>query len=99
MRIWLSEAAEHELEEIAKFIGNDSPLRAASFVQELVERCYGLADQSRRYPVVTLWHGMEIRRCPFRHYLIFYVINERGLEIAHIIHSSRDYLNLLFPDS
>jgi plasmid stabilization system protein ParE len=98
MHVRLSHAAERELEEIGNFIANDNPLRAASFVQELVERCYGLADHSKRYSVVTTWHGLEIRRCPYRHYLIFYVLDERGLEIAHIIHGSRDYLTLLLPD-
>lgn len=98
MQVRLSNAAERELEDIGNFIANDNPLRAVSFVQELVERCHGLADHSKRYPVITTWRGLQIRRCPYRYYLIFYVLDERGLEIAHIIHGSRDYLTLLFRE-
>jgi plasmid stabilization system protein ParE len=98
MRVQITEIAESDLEEIGAFIAEDNPTRAESFVVELLERCYGLAEHSRRYPVVTVWAGREIRRCAYGSYLIFYSILQAELEINHIVHSARDYVRLLFPD-
>src|ERR1700712_2972208 len=98
MWVRLSESAEAELEEIGNFIASDSPTRAASFVRELLEQCNRLAALPSRHPVVVIVNGREIRRYPYERYLIFYVVDDSGLQIAHIFHSSRDYLRLLFPD-
>lgn len=97
MHVRLTDPAEADLEAIGDFIAEDNPLRAESYVAELVERCFGLSENSQRYPVVTVWRGREIRRCPFGSYLIFYSIVGAELEINHIVHSARDYVRLLFP--
>ena len=98
MRVRLSDAAELDLEEIGNFIAEDNPARADGFILELIDRCYGLASYSTRYPVVTARGGLEIRRCPYRNYLIFYSVGGESLEIVRILHGARDYMRLLFPD-
>jgi plasmid stabilization system protein ParE len=99
MGVRLSGIAESDLEEIGNFIAEDNPLRADGFVLELLDRCYGLANYSSRYPVVGSLRGYEVRRCPYRSYLIFYVVLPDGLEIARILHSARDYMRLVFPEA
>jgi plasmid stabilization system protein ParE len=97
MRVHISKTAERELDEIGVYIAQDNPERAAAFVIEIVDQCYALAKHSRRYPVAIDVKGLQLRRCPFRGYLIFYAITDQ-VEIAHIIHAARDYLKVLFPE-
>jgi toxin ParE1/3/4 len=97
MRVQISDHAAAELEEIGNFIAEDSPVRADSFILELLDRCFGLADHSLRYPVVVTVDGLDLRRCPHGNYLIFYSVDDEKIEIAHILHSARDYLRILFP--
>lgn len=52
MRVTISEAAESELEETGNLIARDSPVRANSFVLELLERAEQLTHHPRRYPVI-----------------------------------------------
>ncbi|MGN6156570.1 MAG: type II toxin-antitoxin system RelE/ParE family toxin [Devosia sp.] len=99
MRVTITAAARADLEEIGDFIAEDSPLRADSFGQELLDRCFGLVEHPLRYPIATKWLGREIRRCPHGRYLIFYSVAGDAIEINHIVHSARDYVRLLFPDT
>jgi len=80
------------------FIAQDNPPRAESFVYELLDRCYGLAEHPQRYPVIGIWHGRQLRRCAFGRYLIFYSVLPDEVEINHVVHSARDYLRVLFPE-
>ena len=52
----------------------------------------------RAFPVLFKIDGVQIRRKPFRNYLIFYTIGREAVEIAHVIHAARDYEKILFPD-
>lgn len=97
MRVHISEAAERELDEIGTFIAKDNPERAVTFVIEIAEQCCALAEHSQRYPIATDVKGLQLRRCPYRGYLIFYAITDR-VEIAHVIHGARDYLKVHFPE-
>jgi len=99
MSVRITALAEADLEQIGNFIAESSPLRAESFVAEIVERCLGLAVQPKRYPVLTVRQGREIRRCPFGSYLIFYAVLGSDVEIEHIVHSARDYMRILFPEA
>ncbi len=98
MQVRITRSARDDLEAIGGFIAEDNPLRADSFVTELLERCGSLAIRPERYPVATHWRGRELRRCPFGKYLILYSIRDEELEINHIVHSARDYMRLLFPE-
>jgi len=98
MQVSLSARAKTELDEIGSFIAEDNPKRAESFVAELVERCAGLGAHADRYPIVATVGGLQLRRCPFGKYLIFYSVDRGDVEVAHIFHSARDYMRLLFPD-
>ncbi len=48
MQVQLSASARNDLTEIGAFIAEDNPVRAESFVSELLERCQGLAAHAQR---------------------------------------------------
>lgn len=98
MRVVITEEAENDLSEIGAFIQPHNPKRAASFVEELLDRCAALADIPRAFPLVPRYERHGIRRYPHRDYLIFYRIHDDFLEIIHILHGARDYEILLFDN-
>ncbi|MBF0321788.1 MAG: type II toxin-antitoxin system RelE/ParE family toxin [Magnetococcales bacterium] len=95
MRVVITNAAKADLVEIGEFIRPHNPTRAATFVDELLDRCAALADKPRAYALVPRYERHGIRRYAYRDYLIFYRIAEDLVEIIHIIHGARDYDSLL----
>jgi toxin ParE1/3/4 len=87
-----------ELREIGDYIAGDNPTCADSFVDELLQRCLSLARHLERNPTAVLVLGRELRRCPFGGDIIFYHVGPKAIEIAHVFHSARDYMRLLFPE-
>ena len=100
MKVVLTERAIGDLVRIGGFIGQDNPVRAATFVAELEARCLQLAEMPRAYPLVPRYEGEGIRRRPHRDYLIFYRIDEAAgqVVILHVLHGAQDYDAILFPD-
>ena len=88
MKVFFSSESEIDLESIADEIAKDSPRRAVTYMQEIVETCLSLRDQPRRFPVIAPL-GNELRRVVHGRYLIFYVIRPDHVRIARIIHSAR----------
>lgn len=89
MNLILSRRAEADLEEIGDYIAQDNPLRAASFVMELRDRCARLT----RYPDIGTSRpelGAGLRMMPHGRYLIFYRESAGALRIERILHSARD---------
>ncbi len=98
MRVRFTDTAEADLEEIADFIAADNVDFAVSFVMELREACFGLADHPHRYALVdTLTDGM-LRRRPFGNYLIFYRADASVVVISRIINAARDLKRMAFPE-
>jgi toxin ParE1/3/4 len=98
VKVIFAPAAKLDLFAIAEHIRPDNPKRAESFVDELIDHCYTLADMPRRYPLVPRYEHWGIRRCVHGNYLIFYRLRADTVEIVHILHGARDYESLLFPD-
>jgi addiction module RelE/StbE family toxin len=99
MKIVITKAAKADLIEIGDFIRPHNPTRAASFVDELLDRCYRLADMPRAYPLVPRYEHWGIRRCVVQDYLIFYRAREDLVEIIRVINGAQDYDKFLFTDS
>jgi plasmid stabilization system protein ParE len=55
MRVRLSGEAEREIDEIGRYIADDNPARAATFVAELIGQCEALAEHALRYPSPWMW--------------------------------------------
>jgi toxin ParE1/3/4 len=98
MRILFAGAAEQDLEAIGDYIARQNPGRAVTFVLELRERCMGLAEMPKRFPLLQRHRSTGIRRCVHGSYLIFYRIETDRIEILHVLHGATDYESLLFPD-
>ncbi|MBD2606258.1 type II toxin-antitoxin system RelE/ParE family toxin [Scytonema hofmannii FACHB-248] len=99
MRVVITAAAKADLIAIGDFIRSQNPERAITFVEELLDRCYALADMPRAYPLVPRYEKFGIRRTVHRDYLIFYRVHKELIEIIRILHGAQDYETLLFLSS
>jgi toxin ParE1/3/4 len=95
LKVEFSDAAEHDLESIADYIARDNPGRARTFVQELEDKCLGLADMSLRFPLVPGFEAVGIRKRTYGNYLIFYRVDETSIYIIHILNGAMDYDGML----
>ncbi len=98
MKVFFAPAAKLDLLSIGEHIAEENPTRAASFVDEIIDHCYTLADLPRRYPLVPRYEHWGIRRCVHGNYLIFYRVRENAVDIVHVLHGAMDYESMLFPD-
>ena len=98
MTVDFTAAAEADLEAIADYIARDNPVRALSFVRELVERCLSLAEMPEAFPVVSRYQHHGIRRRVHGRYLIVYRAQGDRITILHILNGAMDVEALLFPD-
>lgn len=99
MIVFITAAAEADLERIGDYIATDNPLRALTFVEELLERCERLAEMPNAFPLVPRYEQTGVRRRPYGEYLIFYRVGTERLDILHILNGARDYEAILFPNA
>lgn len=97
MIVVITDEAEADLEHIADYIAADNPVRAQSFVRELVNHCLDLSDMPRAFPLVSRYERTGVRRRVFGEYLIFYRIGDSSIEILHILNGAMNYEAILFP--
>lgn len=98
MIVVVTTEAEHDLEQIATYVAEQSPQRALNLIRELRARCESLRDAPRAYPLVPRYEHTGIRRRVFGNFLIFYRIGQNRIEVIHVLHGARDYESLLFPE-
>jgi len=98
MKLVWTLAAQADLEEISDYIKADSPERAVSFINEIVDAGEAISDMPRAFPLVPRLEQRGIRRRSFGRYLIFYRIEAKSVQILHVAHGARDYIRSLFPD-
>lgn len=97
MIVSITDEADADLESIGDFIARDNPARAVSFVAELLAACHFLATMPRAFPLVPPYEDSGVRRRPYRDYVIFYSVGDDAVQILHVLHGSRDYEAVLFP--
>jgi|SRR5262245_63055246 plasmid stabilization system protein ParE len=97
-RLVFTDSAQAELEAIGDHIARDSPLRAETFLEELLESCRALGEMPMRFPVVPRLATLGIRRRVHGNYLILYRVGRRDVEILHVLHGAMDYERLFFPE-
>jgi plasmid stabilization system protein ParE len=89
MRCEISPLAEQDLREIGDYIATGNPLRAVSFIEELL-------DHSQRIALIPAGYTARddiapgLRSCPHKNYIIFYTTTGTVVRIERIIHGSRD---------
>ena len=84
----LSRRALREIDEIAAYIAKDAPMRAATFVQELLDRCDALGFTPEGYALRAAL-GPGVRVATFAPYLIAYSIEAQVIRILSIRHGAR----------
>lgn len=97
MIVHLTDEAARDIEEIGDRIALDNPARAVSFMCELRERCSGLGELPRRFPLVDRHKAAGVRRCLHGSYLIFYRIDGDIVVVLHVLHGAQDYAAMLSP--
>jgi toxin ParE1/3/4 len=96
--VLITAQAEADLERIGDYIAEDNPQRAASFIQELLERCERLAETPNGFSLVPRYEHTGVRRRPYGNYLIFYRAGEDRIEILHILNGAQDFESILFSE-
>ena len=92
----LSIMAEADLAKTAGDIGERSPKRAATYVQEILQHGRKLAEfPGLGTPMPDL--GQDLRRLVHDRYSIFYTVHSDRVQIERVVHGARD-LNQLFED-
>jgi len=93
-RVIYSPEAESDLLGIASFIARDKPSAARQWVKLLQDKCELLATHPR---VGEEKPGFGVQGCrvfSVGSYVIFFRAVEQGIEVARIVHGSRDMGNL-----
>ena len=99
MRCTFSEQAERDLEEIGDYIARDNPVRAESYVDELMDFCLHLAQPPEFRRVIVTLKGRGLRRALFGNYQIYYfTLADRWVWVAHIRHGARRKPNFDAPE-
>ena len=86
--------AEQDLQAIELYIARDSPLRAAAFVDRLIQSVDVLEETPLLGRVVPEFNSHELRELIFRGYRLVYFLREGRVEILRVVHGARDLLEL-----
>lgn len=98
MKVVLTVEALSDLEQIGDYIARDNPVRARTFVAELVAAARKIGEIPQGFPLVPRYESRGVRRRVHGAYLIFYRLEDDHVSILHILHGARDYEALLFPE-
>ncbi len=85
---WTNEAL-FQLFEIEDFISQDSPERAAKFVDQIIEQAESLSEKPLRGRTVPEISNPDIRELIFRKYRIVYRISGNNLYILSVFERHR----------
>jgi toxin ParE1/3/4 len=95
MKLRFSSEARKDLIAIGDYIARDSPLRASTFVKELVKACVELSSAPLRCPIVRRYEAKGIRRRVYGNYQIFYQVIGEQVFVIRVLDGARDYDALL----
>lgn len=95
MRVRLTLRAEADLDGIAAYIARDNPRRAATFVEDLYDKCMTLADMPVAFPPIPRYEVLGVRRRAHGDYLILFTVRGKTISVLRVLHGARDYLPLV----
>jgi toxin ParE1/3/4 len=91
VKVVLSSHAVNDLQRIARFIAQDHPARAMTFVEELRETARRLGDVPHGFPLVPRYEMYGIRRRSWKGYGILYSVDPDRIFVHRIIGPGQDY--------
>lgn len=94
LSVFYSPEAENDLVGIADYIARDKPEAARSWVHRIRETCQMLAAEPNLGEMRTEFGVVGCRSFSVGNYGIFYRHKEVGIEVARVVHGSRDLRNL-----
>lgn len=83
-----SPQTDQELEEIAVFIAQDSPTRAISFINDMLD---SIENRLADFPYIGQAYKFNQRMITFQGYVIFYGVDEdhKTVNISHILNPAK----------
>ena len=93
-RVIYAPEADDDLVGIAGFIARDKPDAARHWVRTIRETCEMLATQPEAGEIRNGFGVPDCRSFTVGNYIIFFRAAKGGIEVARIIHGSRDMKNL-----
>lgn len=96
-KIVLTDTANECLLNIAEFIALDSPVRAETFIEEIIVSLTGTLSV---FPLAgKVYEEMEaqteVRSLPYKNYVSFYRIRNNVVEILYIFNSAQNIKHIL----
>jgi toxin ParE1/3/4 len=98
MTVVFSPDAKSDLGDIFDYIAQQSPARAESFVDGLLQAALAIADFPVAWPLIPRYESSGYRRRSHKGYLIFFHHSENELRVLRILNGMQDYERLLFPE-
>ncbi|MCA1934868.1 MAG: type II toxin-antitoxin system RelE/ParE family toxin [Asticcacaulis sp.] len=95
MKVIITQSAQTDLREIARYIAQDNPKHARTFAQELKDRALAIGDTPYGSPLMEWFEAAGFRRKPYRDYAIIYKVIAEKVYVTRILHSARDIDTLL----
>ena len=93
-RLIFAHAANEDVDSIADNIARDKPLAARDWLCKLRETCDTIAAHPNVGEVRDEFGVAGCRAFTFGQYVIFFRPVDDGIEVARVIHASRDIRNL-----
>lgn len=91
MKVTLSMQARRDLDGIRRYIEEDNPARAISFVNELRDVARRIGDMPRAFPLVPRYEQHGIRRRSYNGYGILYSVQPDRIFVHRIIGPGQDH--------
>lgn len=91
VKVVLSSHAVADLGRIGRFIAQDNPVRALTFVEELRETALRLAELPHRFPLIPRYEQHGIRRRSWKGYGILYSVLADRVFIHRILGPGQDH--------
>ncbi len=91
--VYAPEASE-DLVRIGDFIARDKPEAAWTWIQKIREACQTLATQPNSGELRPGFGVPGCRSFSVGHYVIYFRTIDNGIEVARVIHGSRDMRDL-----
>lgn len=89
MRLRWTRLAERDLDEIAQYIGQDSPAAAARVVLELIDQAEKLLPRSPAFGRPGRVLGTRELVIGHLPYIVAYRVRDKDLEVLRVLHTSR----------
>ena len=93
-KVTWTKSAWIDLDEVADYIGKDSPNYARAFVREVRDAARSLASLPERGRIVPEFNDPSIRELFVRSYRLIYQVTGQTVYVVGFIHGARDIFAL-----